>query len=259
MTGECVRMRVGGITDMSTVDWYGNVALVLFFAGCNFRCPYCQNSGLIPLDSGSIVDMRYLEERIETGLRPVPQLDAVVFTGGEPLIQVNAVAEAAKVVKMHGLKLMLDTNGSIYPAVAKILETGLVDRIALDVKAPLNAEDYGHVSGVPEMGKKFSDSVRDTLMQCKSRGIEVEARTTVAPGVSDSPDFIASIAKEIRGLTTAYYLQQFDNQGEVLSTELKNKEPPKREQMLSLARVALEAGVDPVFIKTRFEGLQRVN
>ena len=119
-------MRVGGITDMSTVDWYGNVSLVLFFAGCNLRCPYCQNSSLLPLDSGSEVDLSYLEERIETGLKPVPQLDAVVFTGGEPLLQPDAVIEAAKIVKQRGLKLMLDTNGTVYKSIEKVLKTGLV-------------------------------------------------------------------------------------------------------------------------------------
>ena len=77
------QLRVGGITDMSTVDWYGNVSLVLFFAGCNIRCPYCQNSELIPFDSGMLVGLDYLKERIEMSMDPVPQLDAVVFTGGE--------------------------------------------------------------------------------------------------------------------------------------------------------------------------------
>jgi pyruvate formate lyase activating enzyme len=251
-------MRVGGITDMSTVDWYGNISLVMFFAGCNLRCPYCQNSGLIPLNSGTEVDINYLEDRIETALKPVPQLDAVVFTGGEPLIQPDAVIEAAKIVKRHKLKLMLDTNGTIFDAVEKVLLAGLVDRIALDVKAPINGKDYGIVSGVPLFGERFSDSVKNTLKLCNEIGIEVEARTTVAPGLSDDIDFIRAIANDIKGLITVYYLQQFDNQGEVLSAELKNREPLKRELMLSLARHALEAGVEPVFIKTRFEGLERV-
>jgi len=95
--------RLGGITDMSTVDWYGNVSMVVFFAGCNIRCPYCQNSGLLPFDSGEEVDLDYIEERLIIGMNPVPQLDAVVFTGGEPLLQPDAVIEAAELVKSHGL------------------------------------------------------------------------------------------------------------------------------------------------------------
>jgi len=68
-------MRLGGVVDTSMIDWYGNVSLVVFFAGCNFRCPYCQNSGLLPLDSGNEVNPELIRERIETGMSPVALLD----------------------------------------------------------------------------------------------------------------------------------------------------------------------------------------
>ena len=250
--------RLGGITDMSTVDWYGNVSMVVFFAGCNIRCPYCQNSGLIPLDSGEEVELGYIEERLQIGMKPVPQLDAVVFTGGEPLLQPDAVLEAAKLVKTYGLKLMLDTNGTVYKAAERVLRTGLIDRVALDVKAPLTPEDYGAVSGVPRLGDVFSASVGKTLELCKELGVEVEARTTVAPTVSDEPGFIRGIAEDIKGLADVYYLQQFDNQGEVLSPELKEMESPTREYLVELAKQAIDAGLERVYIKTRFGGLERI-
>ncbi len=243
---------------MSTVDWYGNVSMVVFFAGCNIRCPYCQNSGLLPLDSGEEVDLNYIEERLEIGMKPVPQLDAVVFTGGEPLLQPEAVIEAAELVKRYGLKLMLDTNGTIYQAAERILRTGLIDRVALDVKAPLNAEDYGAVSGVPTLGGVFSASVKKTLELCKEMGVDVEARTTVAPTVSDEPAFIRRIAEDIKGFAEVYYLQQFDNQGEVLSPELKKMESPTRESLIELAKQSIDAGLERVYIKTRFGGLERI-
>jgi len=251
-------MRIGGVTDMSTVDWYGNVCLVVFFAGCNMRCPYCQNSGLLPMDSGQIVPMSYLEDRIRTGLRPVPQLDAVVFTGGEPLLQPDAVIEAAKLVKQHGLRLMLDTNGTIYESAKRVLETGLVDRVALDVKAPINAEEYGRTTGVPGAGRASAESVDAVLDLSRELGLEMEARTTVAPTVSDDPGFIRRIAEDIRGRVDDYYLQQFDNQGDVLSPALKKMERPTKDHMFTLAREALAAGLERVYVKTRFEGLVRV-
>lgn len=243
---------------MSTVDWYGNVSMVVFFAGCNIRCPYCQNSGLIPLNSGEEVDLGYIEERLEIGMKPVPQLDAVVFTGGEPLLQPDAVLDAAKLVKSYGLRLMLDTNGTMFKAVKRVLGTGLIDRVALDVKAPLTPEDYGAVSGVPKLGGVFSASVRKTLELCRELGVEVEARTTIAPTVSDNPRFIRRIAEDITGFAHVYYLQQYDNQGEVLSPKLKNMESPTREHLVDLANQALDAGLDRVYIKTRFGGLERI-
>jgi pyruvate formate lyase activating enzyme len=243
---------------MSTVDWYGNVSMIVFFAGCNIRCPYCQNSGLLPLDSGEEVNLDYIEERIEIGMKPVPQLDAVVFTGGEPLLQPDAVIEAAQLVKRHGLKLMLDTNGTVYKAAERVLRTELIDRVALDVKAPLNPKDYGVVSGVPQLGEVFCESVKKTLRLCKKLGVEVEARTTVAPTVSDEPSFIRRIAEDIKGFAEVYYLQQFDNQGEILSPELKEMESPTRESLVELAAQVLDAGLEQVYIKTRFEGLERI-
>jgi pyruvate formate lyase activating enzyme len=252
------RMRIGGVTDMSTIDWYGNVSLVVFWAGCNFKCPYCHNSSLIPLDSGTEVTLHYLDERIRQGMSPVPSLDAVVFTGGEPLIQIENVIEAAKLVKQYGLKLMLDTNGSIIEAAEKALRTGLFDRVALDIKSPLNEKAFSEISGVPEMAKKYVESIKETIKLCNKLRIPIEARTTVAPGVSDNIEYIKEIASEIKGKTDVYYLQQFDNQGDVLDPMLKEKDPPSRELLIKLAKTALKERVDPVYIKTRFDGLERI-
>ena len=258
LAGSGVKLRLGGITDMSTIDWYGNVSMVVFWAGCNIRCPYCHNSTLIPMDSGTVVDLNLLDERLKESLSPVPSLDAVVFTGGEPILQADAVIAAAKLVKKHGLLLMLDTNGTIYDLVEKILTTGLIDRIALDVKAPLNTASIGALTQVPDLAEKHTESIIKTLQLAKELNIPVEARTTVAPGVSDKEEYIREIARNIVGYTEVYYLQQFDNQGDVLSPELKEMDPPSRESLISLARAAIEEGVENVHIKTRFEGLERI-
>jgi len=254
-----VKIRLGGITDMSTIDWYGNVSMVIFWAGCNIRCLYCHNSTLTPLNSGTEVGLDLLDERLHQSMNPVPSLDAVVFTGGEPVLQTDEVIEAAKLVKSYDLKLMLDTNGTLYGDIERILRTRLIDRIALDIKTPLNAIDFAELSQVPEMANIHTESIIKTLKLCKKMGIPIEARTTVAPGVSDDEEFIRQIARDIKGLYEVYYLQQFDNQGDVLSPELKIKDPPKKEALIRLARAAIEEGLNNVHIKTRFDGLERVN
>ncbi len=258
MGGEGDKLRIGGITDMSTVDWYGNVSLVVFFAGCNLRCPYCQNSSLIPLDSGEEVDLELIHQRIEMNMSPVPELDSVILTGGEPLLQPEGVIEVAKIVKGYGLKLMLDTNGSRVEALKGILETGLIDRVALDVKAPLAPEDYGRIIGHAELGGDVASAVEGSLTLCEEYGVEVEARTTVAPTVSEDVEFIRRIAGSVRSRCSVYYLQQYDNTGDVLSPLLKGMAPPDRERMIELAHVALEEGVEGVYVKTRAGGLERV-
>jgi pyruvate formate lyase activating enzyme len=250
-----VRLRVGGVTDMSTVDWYGNVSLIVFCAGCNYRCPYCQNSALIPLDAGREIPLSLLEERFEAN-KVIN--DSVVFTGGEPVLQPKALIEAAKLAKSRGLKVMLDTNGSVKDNLNSVLRSGYVDRVALDVKAPLNPEDYGFVTGRPDLGKDSVEAVEHCLDIAKELRIEMEVRTTVAPGLSDAQDFIEKIARSIVGRCDVYYLQQFDNLGEVLSQTLKQEKPPSRETMMSLAHRATSTGLINVFIKTRSHGLERM-
>jgi pyruvate formate lyase activating enzyme len=251
-------MRVGGIVDMSTVDWYGNVSLVLFMAGCNIRCPYCQNSELLPIDSGEEVDFSYLEDRIKSGMNPVPQLDSLVITGGEPLLQPESIVNASRIAKKYGLKVMLDTNGTLPDNLTRVLDTGLIDRVALDIKAPINGEDYGVVTGRPGHGAVLAENLKKTLNILEKYHVEIEFRTTVAPELSDNPDFIKRIAKDIKRCD-AYYLQQFSNQGEVLNPDLKKKDPPSKEHMIMLAEEAIKAGVKNVYIKTTFEGLERIS
>jgi pyruvate formate lyase activating enzyme len=249
------RLRVGGITDLSTVDWYGNVSLIIFCAGCNYRCPYCHNSGLIPLDAGREIDLSFLKERFEAN-KVIN--DAVVFTGGEPVLQPEAIIEASKLAERHGLKVMLDTNGSVKENIDMVLNSGYIDRVALDVKAPINPIDYGRVTGRPDLGEASVEAVENCLNLSKDCSIEMEVRTTVAPGLSDTPEFISKIAERIKGRCDVYYLQQFDNLGEVLSQTLKHEKPPTREAMRSLAREALKTGLRNVFIKTRSNGLERM-
>ena len=194
-------------------------------------------------------------QRIEIGLN---LLDSVVFSGGEPTLQPEALTVAARLVKGFGLKLMLDTNGSQPEVITNLLEADLLDRVALDIKAPLTAEDYGRIIGLPQLGGEMARAVGRTLEICNQRGVEVEVRTTVAPTLSDTPGFIARIASTIRGMYNVYYLQQFDNTGDVLNPRLKAARPPSRETMVQLAKAALSAGLEEVYIKTREHGLERI-
>jgi len=211
---------------------------------------------LIPSDSGEEVSLELLQKRIEGGLNLI---DAVVFTGGEPLLQPGDLKEAAKLVKDHGLKLMLDTNGSIPSVVEQLLNLRLIDRIALDVKAPLTTEEHRKTIGLQYQVEAIVEGIRRTLELCNRYGIEIEVRTTVAPTISDDPYFIRRIAWEIKGRCTVYYLQQFDNTGEVLSSKLKSMSPPTREKMIELAHAAISEGLKDVYIKTRNMGLEKID
>ena len=246
-------LRLGGINDVSTIDWYGNVSMGIFLAGCNLRCKYCQNSGLLPIDSGKEVDLELIRDRIKVN-RAI--MDAVVIMGGEPLVQPDATIEVARIAKDYGLKVMLNTNGSIRSAAEKVLASGFIDRLALDVVAPLRIEAYEAVTGA--RNPEVIESVKYCILESKRLGIPLEARTTVAPGLTDEPEAIKEIASYLKGYSEVYYLQQYDNQGEVLDQNLKQKQSPSREKMMTLAHAALSTGLRNVFVKTRTNGLEKV-
>lgn len=249
------RLRVGGFVDISTVDWYGNVSFLVFLSGCNFRCPYCQNSSLLSLEAGREIEIGELKERIGEN---IGLLDSVIFSGGEPLLQSDGLVEAADMTRDLGLKIMIETNGSLPEHLEKLLRRDLLDRVALDVKAPLEPVVYGRTIGLEELGAIAVRGVRRTLELCKDFGVDVEVRTTVVPKISDDPRFIRGIASSIRGLCASYHLQQFDNLGDILDPELKRLPPPSREKLIELAVEALNMGLKEVYIKTRGMGLERV-
>lgn len=247
-------MRIGGIVDISTVDWYGNVTLMVFAAGCNYRCRYCQNSSLLPMDSGQEVGLEVIEERIRSNRL---LLDALGVTGGEPTLQPEALREVYELARRWDLKTLLDTNGSRPEVIEGLLSDGLVDHVALDVKAPLNPEDYCRVIGLKNC-EKVVERVARSLEVCVDHGVSLEIRTTVAPGLSDGEDFIREIARTVKGKSNLFFLQQFNPLTDVLDPDLKERGFTSREKLLDLASVALGEGLRGVYIKTQEKGLEKV-
>lgn len=247
-------LRIGGIVDTSTVDWYGNVTLMIFAAGCNFRCPYCQNSKLIPWDSGKEIGLETIEERLKDN---IVLLDALGVSGGEPTLQPRQLEDVFSLARKHGLKSFLNTNGSRPEVIEDLVGKGLVDHVALDVKAPLLPHKYCRVIGLESCGA-IVKNVRRSLDTCSSKNVSLEIRTTIVPGLTDEDDFVRMIAKEIGKKSTQYILQQFNPQAELLDPSLKQRGYTPREKLVSLASVALQENLQDVYIKTREEGLEKV-
>jgi len=248
------RARIGGIVDLSTIDWYGKITSVTFFAGCNFRCPYCQNAGLIPLESGKELGTDDIVKRLQRNLDIV---DAAGFTGGEPCLQGEALKELARKGKAVGLKVFLNTNGSNPRIISDMIEEGLLDYVALDVKAPLDPAPYGRAIGRPELGEAAVHNVKATLEICLKAGITLEIRTTIVPGLIDQEEDIREVSNEI-ARAQLYVLQQFSPEGDLLDQNFKNVTPPTRETLTRLARVALECGAREVRIRTKERGEETI-
>ena len=194
-------LRVGGLTPLSTTDWPGMLAAVVFCQGCPWRCGYCHNPDLIPARGENEIPwenvLAFLRRR--QGL-----LDGVVFSGGEPTVQAGLL-DAMREVRALGFKVGLHTGGAYPQHLAVVLP--LVDWVGLDVKAPF--ADYARITGASGSGER----ARAALQQVLESGVAHEIRTTVHPALLTDAD-VADIAHDLAARGVKHYvIQAFRNQG----------------------------------------------
>ncbi len=221
-----MEINFGGIIPISTIDWYGKVSIVIFFRKCPLRCPFCQNYKL--LDEDNLVDIKEIESEIE---KAKDFVNAVVFSGGEPMMQFDQIKSLADFAKRCKLFVGIETNGCYPERLKELIERDLVDKVFLDVKAPLSdPELYSKVIGGDDA--KTVSLVRKSLEICKDR---LEVRTTVFKGLIFKKEHIKAIAEEIPDVT--YVIQQGrPEQGP--NEELKQYGVPSRDELVELARIA---------------------
>lgn len=164
-TAGAAAIVVGGLTPLSTTDWPGRLAATVFCQGCAWDCPYCHNAGLRAFGAGE----RFWAEVLALLETRRGLLEAVVFSGGEPLLQ-PGLAEAMHEVRDLGFKVGLHTSGMAPEALARVLP--LTDWIGLDVKAPRTA--YGRITGVAAS----ADAAWESLDLVRKSGVAFELRTT---------------------------------------------------------------------------------
>lgn len=244
-----MKVNLGGIVPLSTVDWPGRAAMVVFLQGCPLRCPHCQNRRL---QSGErYVSLHYIASRIVSELKGLrgprrsaifsdgpdfassschsprapsttdrirsdssmqieldeaaqrasskPFVDALVLSGGEPLLQPEACRRLFRLGRSLNLASGLETSG-IFPAhLEMLLSEGLVDRVFLDIKAALEEPDYEAATG---RGNSAA-AVRKSLEICFKSGVAFVARTTVFPGIPSTHQ-LGNIAGTLCRLEAAY-------------------------------------------------------
>ena len=215
-------MLLRGLQKTTLLDFPGHVASTVFTGGCNFRCPFCHNASLIDNLAG---DERLSEENLFAFLEKRRGLnDGVCITGGEPLLQKD-ILPFIKRIKEMGFLVKLDTNGS-YPAALKALvEEGLLDYVAMDIK---NAPDaYLETAGT---AKDILPSIEESVAFLKTGRVPYEFRTTVVKGLHDEARM-----KEIGlwlGDVPRYFIQNFSDAGEVLTDGLSGFIPSELEGLL---------------------------
>ena len=216
-------MQIQGLQKLTLLDYPGRTACTVFLSGCNFRCPFCHNAGLVlpdRLEEASITEdevMSFLKKR-------AGMLDGVAITGGEPLLHTD-MPEFLEKIKNLGYKIKLDTNGSNPKLLKEIVNAGLVDRVAMDIKnAPT---EYDKTAGCSVDMEKIEES-KDFLL---TGTCDYEFRTTVVKGIHTKESLIAA-AKWISG-AKEYYLQQFKDSGNLIAPDAF--EPFNENEMHELA------------------------
>lgn len=201
-------MLIAGVQKLTLLDYPGQVACTVFAGGCNFRCPYCHNASLVLPEriaeepGGAEAVLRFLQKR-----RGV--LDGVAVSGGEPLLQ-PGLAEFLRAVRAMGYRVKLDTNGSFPERLRALMEEGLVDFVAMDVKnAPAL---YAETAGCKLLDMGAVERSREYLM---GGAVPYEFRTTLVRGLH-TPESVRAAAEWIAG-ARAYYLQQFRDSGDVIA------------------------------------------
>ena len=243
-----VKINLGGIVPFSTIDWRGKAAMVIFLRGCPLHCVYCQNYNLS--EGTHYVEMKEIEGEI---LKNEDFIDAVVLSGGEPFMQPHAVEAIAHYAKKHSLFVAVQTNG-FYPAIIKsMLKWNLIDKIFLDIKAPLSDERLYErlttVSGV-------AGSVKNTLDACIQANIDLELVTTVFKNLVGSEE-VKRIAKDIEeaGAAGCSYVIQQGRTEHVPDKAIKEDDMFSREELKELAADAYHAAdLKEVRIRTKEDG-----
>ena len=222
-------MKIAGFIKTTLIDWDGMVACTIYLAGCSFRCPYCHNGNIVMnADTVESIDedkvLGYIKENTDF-------LDGAVVSGGEPLMNPD-ISDLLKKIKALGIKVKIDTNGTFPERLDDIIGAGLVDTVAMDVKASLN-ERYDVASGTGADINALKKSI-DIII---GSGVDHEFRTTAVPIYVKEED-IRNICENIRG-AKKYRIHQFRNRS-TMDDSLSVLDPYPASKLVRMAEIAKE-------------------
>jgi len=220
-------MLIGGVQELTTLDFPGRLAAVVFTLGCNFRCGYCHNpqfvdeeqikgmvkglpdgrQGVVPEE----VFFKFLEKR-------KGKLEGVCISGGEPTLQPD-ILEFARKIKSMGFLVKLDTNGTMSGVLEKMIAEKIVDFFAMDIKT--SPSRYGEFLAVKPPSGGLTATIKKSKETIQNSGLPYEFRTTAVKG-KHTKEVFEEIGEWIKG-AEAYFIQNFRNK-KTLAEEYKNEE-----------------------------------
>jgi len=198
-------MNIQYIQKLTLLDYPGKVACTVFLHGCNLRCPFCHNAGLVvrPPEESVSLDELYSFLKKRQGV-----LEGVAITGGEPLLD-DGIFELLRGVKALGYPVKLDTNGFFPQRLECIINEGLCDYVAMDIK---NSEaEYAATCGLKRVD---TDAVKRSISILANSSVEHEFRTTVTKNYHTMESLLAAAA--LIPADSRYYLQAYKYSGDTI-------------------------------------------
>ena len=245
-----MKAKINSIDEISLVDVIGSPAFVVWFTGCDFRCPWCDAVPLVK-GEGKWVEVSELLHRVKENAYTA---EYVQVTGGEPTLQADALEEFFQGVHELGLKTSLDTNSSKPEVVERLVKKGLIDHYATDVKNRLVEEKYWQSIGIkfPKVVEKIKKSL--SLVN----GLFVEIRTTFVPSLLTLEDVIEAW-REVEQIVDAHFvLQQFYPFEELLDERFTKERLVEHEELVGMARrIKEELGLKKVWVRSK-KGVERI-
>jgi len=237
-------MKIAGVQKLTLLDFPGHIAATLFTPGCNLRCPFCHNSELVQ----DLSDEEYYPDEVIEFLKTrVGKLDGIAVTGGEPLMQ-QGIEEFFRNVKAIGMKIKLDTNGTYPDKLKAIIDEGLVDYVAMDIKnCPANWKrtaglDHAIIAGetdqvVSKRAEAFFANTKRSMDILKNSGIPFEFRTTVVKELHSKEDMLP--LAEFIGPVDNYFLQKFKDSGAILEDGFTSHEDEELKEFLKIVQTVI--------------------
>lgn len=218
-------MLIKGLQKLTLLDFPEKMACTLFTFGCNFRCPFCHNASLVLSDraDGTIIEeedfFRFLLSR--RGI-----LEGVCISGGEPTLQPDLPAFIRRIRDLS-FAVKLDTNGYRPAVLRALIDKGLVDYVAMDIKNSLSR--YPETVGIARFDTAPIEESMELLMEDR---VPFEFRTTLVRGLH-TPESIAEMGRRLAG-GERFFLQTFEDSGDLIADGLSGFDREETEALLAV-------------------------
>lgn len=228
-------MIIAGLQKSSLIDYPNEIAAVVFTSGCNFRCPFCHNGGLLEDEKSQKMTPEEVLDFLKTRQN---KLQGVVISGGEPTLHKDLEDFIIKIRDL-GFKIKLDTNGSNPSVLIDLVNKKLIDYVAMDIKSPLKKYKEATNSNIDT--EKIKESI-DFLLKGK---VDYEFRTTVVKESLSFDDF-RIIAQEIKG-AKRYFLQKFISE-HAFDETFRDKTTYTKEEFEKIKEI-LSASIKEIYVR----------